>query len=179
MGHEGIRSWSTWGQHRQSLDSITRQILHSSKKYIDDHPHDVNQALPWSSAHTVLPSISSPEFPLPSISTASQQSSLPSITTSLPSNHRLWAFLLPSNCIRSNFASRLQCFRVLLQLRLLPEKATTLVLINGSKHDDVWYPIHPRIRTEKQQVMSNMPPRSCATQDSCVPGHHCYHECNG
>ena len=28
-------------------------------KHIDDHPHDVNQALSWSSTHTVFPNISS------------------------------------------------------------------------------------------------------------------------
>ena len=147
MRHEGIHSWSNWGQHRQSPDSITRQILHSAMKHIDDSLYYVNQALSWSSAHTVFPNISSLEFPLPSIATASEQhrfqattasehpcfratastaTSLPGNTSTLPGVATTTIFASEGNNIGSD-----QWFNC----HPLPQKATTLVPINGSRHE--------------------------------------------
>ena len=60
----------------------------------------------------------------------------------------------------------------------LSQKATTLVPINGSML--MCMVSNPRSdKNGKRQVMTNMPLRSRATQDSCVPGHYCHHESNG
>ena len=162
MGHEGIRSQITWDQHRQSPDLVNRQILHTAMKHIDDHLHDVNQALSWSSTCTVLPSISSPESPPSSTTTASEH------------NNCFRATSLPSN-----IASEQSCFwAISLPSTSLLKKAISLIPINSPEHE-VLYLIPYQVKMRKCWVMLNMPPRSRATQDSCVPGYHCYHGCNG
>ena len=94
VGHEGICSKSTWGQHRQSQDLINWQILGWSTLTIIR----MMSMWSWSSAQTVLLSISSPNSLPPSITTASEQPPLAIITTaSEHHNHFRASQLLPSN----------------------------------------------------------------------------------
>ena len=111
MWHEGIRSWSTLGQHRQSPDLITRQILHFAMEYIDDPPTMSIKPCP-DSAHTLcFRTFHRQRPPLPSIAIRFRA------PQSLPSNifSEQLRFLatqsLPSNIVskqlrfHSNFAS--------------------------------------------------------------------------
>ena len=79
----------------------------------------------------------------------------------------------------SNIASKQSCFwAISLPGTSLPQKAISLISINSSEHE-LLYLIPFWVKMRKCRVMLNKPLRSSATQDSCVPGHHCYHGCNG
>ena len=144
------------------LGLITRQILHSAMKHIDNPPYDVNQALSWSSAHTVLTSISSPEFPLPSISTASKYlnrfraTSLPSI----PASEHLLPVetpTLPSVATTAIYCLKRQqpWFRSMVQPSSIASKGNNIGSDQWFKAWFVWYPSHHRIKWENQFASKN------------------------
>ena len=149
-------------------DLINRQILHSAMKHIEDHQHDFKQALSWSSAHTVLPSISSPKFPLPSISMASGHLNGFRASQSLPSNiaskpHHFQATASAATSLPSDTSTLL----VLQQFQSVASKGN---IIGSDRWSKAWYKASDYVSDKmgKQWVMSSLPPRSGATQDSCT-----------